>query len=149
MPEFASLRSLLGGAATDVAVDVGRIVELLGAILDAVPHAAGGGRGALCTNELVDARAHLSDRGLDVRALREASSEEDGVDTDENPRAALEQNRREKQADPKKDLKAGDNGHGRVVVLLDEGTNLVLQRAAGLGPRRGTAGSSRGVLLRG
>ena len=108
-------------------------MELPGASLDTVPDLPGGGRSSLSSDERVDADAELLKGGLDVRALGEAGAEEGSVDAQQDPRAALEDDGGEQQTDPEEDLKAGDDGHGGVVVLLHEDADSVSQRVGGLG----------------
>lgn len=119
-------------------------MELAGAILDAVPDLAGGGGRALGADERVDAGAELGHGALDVGALRVAGAQEDGVEDEQDPRAALEQNGRQQDAAPQQDLEGRDNRHAGVVVLLDKGANLVGQRVRRLALGRGAVGGGRG-----
>lgn len=139
------LRRLLGRAGTThVAVDVGGIAELASVVLDVVPDAAGGGGSALGTDKRVDASRELAERGLDVAALGVAGADKGRVDGEQDPRAALEQEGGEDDAEPEEDLEARHNRHGRVVVLLDKGANAVSQGAGRLGAgRRAVGGTGR------
>lgn len=125
------LRSLLGGTA-GVAADLGGIAELAGVVLGVLPDLAGNGRGALGGDERVDADGELAEGGLDVAALGVASAEKGGVETEKDPGAALEEDGGEHNAEPEEDLEASDDGHGRVVVLLDKGADAVGERAGRL-----------------
>lgn len=60
-------------------------MELLSAALDTVPDGAGRGRSALGARKLINTAAELGNGVLYVRALREASTKEDGVDTEQDP----------------------------------------------------------------
>lgn len=124
-------------------------MELTGKALDGLPSLASSGRSALSANEVVDASLKVAERVLDVAALSEAGAEEDGVDDDQDPRAALEEDDVEEDTEPEDELNVGDNRHGRIVVLLNETANRVGHRVLsvlGLGAGRGTGG--RGHLGR-
>lgn len=76
-------------------------------------------------------------------AVVNARPQEGCVDDQEDPAPPLEQDGAEQEAAPQSNLQSRDNGHGRVVVLLDEGANgigdgvgVVLRLRAG----RGTSG---------
>lgn len=135
------LRSLLGRASTaGVAAQLGGIAELASVVLDGIPDLAGDGRGALGGHERVDPDGKLAERGLDVAILGVSATEEDGVETEKDPGAALEENGRQNDAEPEQNLEARDDGHGRVVVLLDKGANSVSERAGSLARRGGAFG---------
>lgn len=76
-------------------------------------------------------------------ALRVACAEESSVDGEDEPRPALEKERRQQDAEPQQDLEASDDGHRRVVVFLNECTNSVGQGAVDLGAGRVCVGSRR------
>lgn len=123
---YARLRGFLGGGATSsVPGDIGSGVELSSAALDTVPNLPSCRRGSLGTELAVDPRLEGGKRVLDVRALAEAGADEDGIEGKQDPAAALKENGGEEKADPQGDLEAGDDGHGHVIVLLDEGANGV------------------------
>ncbi len=138
------LRRLLGsGSTAGVLVEVGGGMELPRAALDAVPNLASHGRGALGADQVVDAGLELGERALHVAALGKARAQEGGVDGDQDPRAALEENGGQQEADPEEDLEARDHRHGRIVVLLDERANGIRGRVLGvhrLGSGRGPSG---------
>ena len=149
IPSFRLRRLLGSSSAADVLVDVSRGMELPRGALHAVPDLASDGRGALGADEVVDAGLELGKRTLHVAALGKARAQEGSVEGNQDPRAALEEQGRQKEADPKQDLEARDHRHGRVVVLLDEGSDRIRSRVlrvldltSGL---RGVAG--RGDLL--
>jgi hypothetical protein len=128
---LSPLLGLLGhGSAVDVLVDIGSGVELTSTTLDTVPDLSCGRRSALGTDEVIDTGLEHGERVLDVAALRESGAQECSVDGNQDPRAALEENSREQQADPKEDLEAGHDRHGHVVVLLNEGANSVRKRVS-------------------
>ena len=139
---------LLGSAIVNVLSDVGSIVELLSATLDGVPDLSGGRGSTLSTNERVDSSVKLSERVLDVGALGETSSEEGSVQSQEDPRSALEEDGGEKNANPEEDLESGNNRHGRIIVLLHESTDLIGDRVVdcrlGLGRARSRLASGLG-----
>lgn len=112
------LRSLLGrhSSAVNVLVDIRGGVELPGTALDALPDLARSRGRALGSDEVIDAGLDLAERVLDVAALREARTQEGGVDGQQDPRPALEQDGGEQQTDPEEDLEAGDDRHGCIVV---------------------------------
>lgn len=120
-------------------------MELLSTALDAVPDLPGNGGSALGADEGVDAGAELGEGVLHVGALGEAGAQEGSVEGDEDPRAALEQNGGEQQADPEEQLEARHDGHGRIIVLLDEDANLVGEGVSRLGLGRGALDGRRGL----
>lgn len=122
------LLCLLGDSSTvDVPVGIGNGVELTSTVLDTVPNLACNWGGSLGTNEIIDARLKHGKGVLDMAALRESSAQECGVDGNQDPRPALEENGRQEKTNPEKDLEARDNGHGHVVVLLDKAANSIRQ----------------------
>lgn len=121
---FRPLRGLLRGRSTaEVAVDVGVEIELANDGLNGIPDLAGLRGSALVSDSRVDASLELGQTVLDVRALAIASTDESSVDDDQDPGAALEEKRGEEDADPQDQLEPADNGHGKVVVLLNESPN--------------------------
>lgn len=115
--------TLLLGAS--VAVDVSQVSGLLDAILETTPALSDGRREVLTVGNSVTASAELVDGRLHKGALVETGSEEDGVDSDQNPRALLEEESREEQTEPESDLEDSNKGHGRIVVVLNEVANGV------------------------
>lgn len=113
-------------------------MELLSATLDGVPDLTSCRGGALSADKGVHAGVELRERALDVGALGEAGSEEGSVDSEQDPGSSLEDDGGEENADPEEDLEGGDDRHGRIVVLLDESTNLIGERIGSLGSGRGT-----------
>lgn len=75
-----------------------------------------------------------------MSALREPRAEESSVQSNQDPRAALEEDSSEQQADPEEDLEGGNDGHAGVVVLLDEDADLLSQSTVSLGLASGTIG---------
>lgn len=143
-PARSSLGGLLGHSGTAcVSAQISSRVELPGTALDTVPHLSGSWRRALRTNEVVDPGLEPCEGALDVGALAETSAQEDGVDDQQDPAPTLEEDGREQQAEPQSNLEAGDNGHGRVVVLLDEGADGISEWVRGH-MRSRTAGGTGG-----
>ena len=68
-----------------------------------------------------------------MAALGVAGAEESSVDNKQDPGAALEQDSGENNAEPERNFESRHDGHGRIIVLLDKGTDAVGQRAGGLG----------------
>lgn len=117
-------------------------MKLLAGLLDTLPDLSRGRGSTLSTNEGVDTSTELGKRVLDMSALAVTSTEESSVENNEDPRSALEENSGEENTSPESDLKGGDDGHGSIIVLLDEGANLVSKRAVdSLAARRSTIGS--------
>lgn len=104
-------------------------MELPGSLLGRLPSLARGGGSSLGSDQRVDASGELSERVLHVAALSVASTQEGSVEDNEDPRSALEEDGRQENAEPEKDLERRDNRHGSIVVLLDESTNLVSEWA--------------------
>jgi hypothetical protein len=124
-------------------------VELLAGLLDSSPDLSRGRGSTLSTNERVDTGTERAERGLDMSALAVTSTEESSVENNEDPRSALEENSGEENTSPESDLKVGDDGHGSIIVLLDESANLVSKRAlSSLAARRSTISSLGGRLGR-
>lgn len=127
-------------------------MELASTTLDALPNLAGHWRSTLGTDEVVDTGLDHRERVLDVAALRESGAEESSVESNQDPRAALEEDGRKQEADPEEDLETGDDGHGHVIVLLDEAANSVRQgvgregrlRARGCGRGKNLGRNDRG-----
>ncbi len=114
------VRLLRDGGAVDVLVDIGRGMELSRGRLDGLPYLTGPGRGALGTDKVVEAGLELGERVLDVAALSIAGAEESGVDSEQDPRAALEENGPQNKANPQQNLEPRNDRHGAVIVLLNE-----------------------------
>lgn len=125
-------------------------MELTGKALDGLPSLTSSRRGALSANEVVDAGLEGAERVLNVAALSKAGAKEDGVDDEQDPGAALEDNGREEDTDPEEELNVGNDRHGRIVVLLNETANRVGHRVLSvLGLGAGRSSGSRGHLGRG
>ena len=113
-------------------------MELARSSLNTVPDGSSSWRGALGADHRVYAEFQGAEGVLHVGALGEAGSEESRVQAEQDPRAALEEHGRKKDADPEEDLEARDDGHGGVVVGLDEGADSFRERVwLRLGARRG------------
>jgi len=128
LDETIDLLGLLGNAlllSTSVAVDVGQVGSLLDAALDTVPALSDSGRHVLTVGDGITTSGELVNSLLDESALVETSSEEDGVDGNQDPGALLEEESGEAKAEPKSNLENSDQGHGRIVVVLDKVTNGV------------------------
>mgnify|MGYP006976736508 CR=1 FL=1 len=110
---FMLLGGLLGCSNTAlILVKIGDSVELASCRLNIIPDLASLGRGALGTDEVVDAGLEQGKSILDMNALGEAGAQERGVDSEKDPGATLEQNHAEDQAQPQHDLKARNHRHG-------------------------------------
>jgi hypothetical protein len=124
----SNLLGLLGDTlllSTSVAVDVSQISGLLDTALETTPGLSDGRRQVLTSGNGITTSAELVDGRLHKGALVEASSKEDGVDSDQDPRALLEEESREAQTEPQSDLEDSDKSHGRIVVVLNEVANGV------------------------
>lgn len=121
-------------------------MELPGSLLGRLPSLARGRGSSLRSDQRVDTGAELGERVLDVTALSVARTEESSVEDNQDPRSALEEDGRQKNAEPEKNLERRDNGHGSIVVLLDESTNLVSKWAVNHGSAAGRR--ALGLLLR-
>lgn len=120
------LRSFLGSSTpSSVPGDIGSRMELPGAALDTIPYLPGSWWGSLSTELAIDPSLEGGEGVLDMRALAEAGANEDGVQGQQNPAAALEEDGGDEEANPQSDLEAGNDRHGHVIVLLDEGANGV------------------------
>lgn len=121
--------------ATNVTVDVSRVVSLLGDTLDLVPHVARSRGHVLPVRKSVTASTQLVEHTLNESALRDAGTDEDGVDGDEDPAALLEEKSRAEETEPESNFEPSDQGHAGIVVLLDEAANALtkttLLRACG------------------
>lgn len=119
-------------------------MESPGTSLDAIPDLSGGRWSTLGPDEVIDSGLKSSKRALHVGTVVNARPQEGSVDGQQDPAPTLEQDGAKQKATPQGDLKARDNGHGRVVVLLDEaadgvgdGMGVVLGLRAGRGTGRG------------
>lgn len=120
-------------------------MELPGTALDTIPNLSGSRGCALSTDEVVNPCLESREGALDVGTLAETGAEEAAVDDQQDPASTLEQDRRHKETDPQRNLKARDNRHGRVIVLLDESANGVGERVRGvLGSPAGRGGTLGG-----
>lgn len=87
-------------------------------------------------NLLVDAGSSLSKGALHELTLGEPGSQEDGIDSQEDPGTLAECKSREKEAEPKENLERSDQHHGGVIVLLDKLADGIGKRRLGLGSAR-------------
>ena len=124
-------------------------MELPGAALDSVPDLASNRGSALGADKVINAGLELTERVLDMGALSETSPEEGGVECDQDPRAALEDDGAAEQANPQEDLQPRHDRHGRIIVLLDEGTNRLGERVLSILRLGAGRGSGRRVDLLG
>lgn len=130
-----------GGSTSSVLGQVGRSVELARTHFDAVPDLAGGGWGRLVGGERVDTGLEQAERILGVAALGDTSAKEGSVETQEDPRTALEKDGSEQEANPEENLEGRDNRHGGVVVCLDKVADGSGKTALSLRPIGGTSRS--------
>lgn len=138
------LRLLGRRGAVDVLANICGGVELPGPDLDAIVDLADSGRGTLSTHQVVTPRLQQRKRVLDVAALGETSPEEGRVDGEQDPRAALEDDGAQEDADPEEDFEAGDNRHGSIVVLLDKSSDRVRHGVLRVHGLAGGRGATRG-----
>lgn len=75
-------------------------MELPGTALDTIPHLPGRWRRSLSTQLAIDPSLKRGERVLNMGALAEAGADEDGVESEQDPAAALEEDGRSKEADP-------------------------------------------------
>ena len=120
------LLRLLGGATrltTDIPADVGGVSGLADNGLESTPTLLGSGRSALVGKLSVNAGSELVDGLLDKAALGNARTEKDGVDSEKDPRALLEEHCGTENAEPEEDLEKRNKSHGAIIVFLDELSN--------------------------
>lgn len=144
MYHTSNLLGLLGNTlllGTSVAVDVSQVSGLLDTALETTPGLSDGRGQVLAGSNGITASAQLVDGRLHEGALVEASSEENGVDSNQDPRALLEEESREAQTEPESNLENSDKSHGRIVVVLNEIANGI-----GKAGRLGLLASSDGGL---
>jgi len=110
---------------THVPADVRRISRLLDDVLKRLPSLSGSRGSALVRKLGINAGGELRDGALDESALGNASTEEDGVDDEQDPRTLLEEKCRAKDTEPEGNLKDGNKRHAAIVVLLDKFSNDV------------------------
>jgi hypothetical protein len=126
--------------ASDVAADIREIRGLLNTGLERAPSLARNRWRALVGELGINSGSELSDGTLDEAALGDASTEEDGVDGHQDPRALLEEQSRSEDAEPESDLEDSNECHAAIVVLLDELSNRLRcarrLRLGALGRRR-------------
>lgn len=72
---------------------------------------------------LINIGRSLTEGALNERALVEPGSEEDGIETKQDPCAFAEGQSGEEKTSPKQDLKGCNKCHAAVVVFLDEFAN--------------------------
>lgn len=151
------MKHLLGllvgsGRASNVAANVGRIVDLAHDTLEGLPTLANLRGSALVGDRGVGASGQLANSLLDERALGVAGTEEGEVDDQQNPATLGEGDRRQDEAEEEQDLKGGNDTHAGIIVLLDEAANglgegVLLGGGLGAGGGRGGArGTGSGGL---
>lgn len=115
------LRGLLGdGSTAGELVHIGGGIELPGSILYAIPHLTSRRGSTLGTDEVINTSLELAKRGLNVAALGVAGAQKGGIDGEQDPRPALEEDSSKHQTHPEGDLQSRHHRHGRVIVTLDE-----------------------------
>lgn len=87
------LRGLLGHRRTvvNVLADIRNTVELACTVLDPVPNLTSRRRSTLGADVRIDVGFKLAERVLHVAALGKTSTEESGVDAEQDPRSTLEE----------------------------------------------------------
>lgn len=78
-----------------------------------------------------------------MSALGVAGADKGGVDDEQDPGTSLPENGGRKHADPERQLQLADNGHGELVIALNEGADPVGQ-GVGFVLRLGAGGGARG-----
>lgn len=129
---------------TSVTADIGHVSGLLDSALDSSPSLANSWGQVLTVGNGITTSSQVVDGLLNKGALVETSSQEDSVNDNEDPRALLEENGRAEQAEPKGNLKNGNQGHGAVIVVLYKVADSVGQGGGLL-----LAGSGCGLWLDG
>lgn len=107
------------GAAYET-VHVGLVVDLLKHVLGSVPGLASSWRNILALSERITASTELLDHALHKSALADAGAEENGEESQNDPASLDEEDGRAKDAEPQCQLKASDERHTRVIVVLHE-----------------------------
>ena len=102
-------------------------MSLLDNALDGLPAIAHSRVGGLVREACIKTSSAVRDSALDEAALGISCTEEGGVNGNQDPRALLEHDCRQEEAEPQEDLKNGHDGHGLVIVVLDELANCVAQ----------------------
>ncbi len=135
---LSPLRGLLrySGAVVHVLADIGSVVELARSVLDTVPDLTGRGGSALGTDKRIDVGLQLTKGILHMGALAKAGTHEGGVEREQNPGSALEEDGSQEQTDPQEDLESGHDGHRHIVVGLDKVSNSLGDGVYLLGTRR-------------
>lgn len=110
---------------TNISVDIGLVVNLLEDILDSLPSLLGNWRDVLSVGKTITTSSNLLNGSLHESALRDAGTEEDGVESEDDPAALDEEDGGSEKTEPESELECGDKRHAGVVVLLDETANGV------------------------
>ena len=125
--------------------------NLVQKILHCLPSLSDRRRHVWVLNLLIDSGSQLAKSPLDELALGDSRPEEDGVDTQQDPRPFAECQCGEEEAHPEHDLEQGDQKHRGVVILLYKAANRVSQWRLRLrrgGRHRGACWSRFGNLER-
>jgi hypothetical protein len=112
-------------AGAHISADIGCIGGLPHDPFDRLPCLSCSRWSALVGNEGVAFRCVLMKGILNEAALVISSTEEDGVDDQENPGSFRECNGGEQNTEPKEDFEDRNKRHARVIVVLDELANHV------------------------
>lgn len=131
---LSHLLSLLSWLSTtlNVAGHVSLVVDGLEHILGGLPGLAGGRWDILALSKSVTTSTKLSDHALDEGALADACAEEDGVCEEDDPAALNKDESGAENAEPKRKLESGHNGHAGVVVVLNKTANGVCKATSWL-----------------
>lgn len=124
-------------------------MESPGTSLDSIPNLSGGRWSALSPDEVIDSGLKSGKRALHVSAVVNARPQEGSVDGQQDPAPTLEQDGAKQKAAPQSNLKARNNGHRRVVVLLDEAADGVRDRVGVVLGLRAGGSTGRGRSLGG
>ena len=109
----------------DVAVNVGLVVHLFQDILRLSPSRADGRRDVLTVRQSVTTGSDMANHALNKCALADAGAQESGVQGENDPAAAGEEDGRTHKAEPQRKLEAGNERHAGVIVVLDEAADGV------------------------
>jgi hypothetical protein len=144
------LRRTLLTLRVDILPQVCSIHRSLPNTLGALPTRPDRRRNVRALDLLIDMGRSTGESILNELALREACSEEDSVDTQQDPAAFAKGDGGQEEADPQEDFEAGNRKHSAVIVVLDELADRVGRGALGFwSAGRGGSSASWGGFWRG
>ena len=101
------------------------IMEPTSKQFDGIPTLADAGGDILRAENGVHASIELGERVLKMGALGKSGSQEDGIDGDENPGPALEEDCRYQETDPYGNFEPCDDRHGTAIIFLNKPADFV------------------------